>query len=175
MKRFFVLLFMLSTLLQAEISQEQIAMLQTIRDVARTIPDKHGETYENTLSAICLTESSAGINVIGDFKKGTDITKASLGPMQIQVSTVRHVARNVKSLRWLNQKSDKQIANLLLTDLKLSAAIAAHYIVLLKNRRNDYMKTISGYNGGMENWTYVIKVMRHMKDVKALVKAGKLK
>jgi hypothetical protein len=37
------------------------------------------------------------------------------------------------------------------------------------------MKTVSGYNGGMENWPYVIRVMKHMKLVKSLVKSGALK
>jgi len=166
---------LLTTLLLAEITPQQLATLQVVRDVARTVPDKRGETYENTLSAICLTESSGGKNIIGDFQKGTDITKASLGPMQIQVATARFVAKNVEAIGWINEQSDRQIANLLLTDLKLSAEIAAHYIVMLRNQRRDYVKTISGYNGGMENWPYVVKVMKHMKEVRALVKSGVLK
>lgn len=175
MKQLVVLLFLLTTLLHAEITPQQIATLQTVRDIARTVPDRFGETYENTLSAICLTESSGGKNIIGDFTKGTDITKASLGPMQIQVSTARYVAGNVESLGWLLKLSDKQIANLLLTDLKLSAEIAANYIVMLKHQRKDYLKVISGYNGGMENWPYIVKVMKQMKEVRALVKSGVLK
>lgn len=175
MKQFFTLLFFLTSLLDAALTPEQISTLQTVRDVARTIPDRSGETYENTLSAICLTESSAGKHIIGDFHKGTKITKASLGPMQIQVATARYIANRVDTLKWLDKQTDREIANLLLTDLKLSASIAAHYIVLLKNRRHDYVKTISGYNGGMENWPYVIRVMKHMKLVKALVKSGTLK
>jgi hypothetical protein len=170
-----ILLFITSGLLKAGVSQAQLATLQTVRDVARTVPDKWGETYENTLSAICITESSAGKNIIGDFRSGIDITKASLGPMQIQVATARYVAKRTDALAWLQKRTDKQIANLLLTDLKLSASIAAHYIVILKNRRHDYMKSVSGYNGGMENWPYFIRVMKHMKLVKSLVKSGALK
>ena len=175
MKRFLLFLFTATALLQAAVTPSQLSTLQTVRDVARTVPDNWGETYENTLSAICLTESSAGKNIIGDFHKGTKITKASLGPMQIQVATARYVARRVDALKWLDTRSDKQIANLLLTDLKLSAEIAAHYIVILKNRRHDYMMSVSGYNGGMENWPYFIRVMKNMKLVKALVASGALK
>ena len=176
MKRFFILILIASAaLLQAAVTPEQLATLQTVRDIARTVPDGVGETYEDTLSAICLTESSAGKNIIGDFRPGTKITKASLGPMQIQVATARYVARRVDPLAWLEKRTDRQIANLLLTDLKLSASIAAHYLVILKNRRHDYMKAVSGYNGGMENWPYFIRVMKHMKLVKSLVKSGALK
>ena len=95
--------------------------------------------------------------------------------MQIQVATARYVAENVETLKWLNKHSDKQIANLLLTDLKLSAEIAANYFVILKNRRQDYMKSVSGYNGSLENWPYFVRVMNQMKLVKALVKSGTLK
>jgi len=166
---------MTSNLLKAGVTPGQLSTLQTVRDIARTVADDSGETYENTLSAICLTESSAGKNIIGDFRSGTDITKASLGAMQIQVATARYVARRVDPLAWLDKRSDKQIANLLLTDLRLSAEIAAHYVVILKNRRHDYMKSVSGYNGGMENWPYFIRVMEQMKLVKTLVKSGALK
>ncbi|HFU74483.1 MAG TPA: hypothetical protein ENK65_02910, partial [Helicobacteraceae bacterium] len=62
-------------------SPEQLRILQDVRDVARTISDNNGVTYEDTISAICLTESSAGKNVIGDFKPNIVITRASLGVM----------------------------------------------------------------------------------------------
>jgi len=169
------LFFITSALLWGGLTPHQLKTLQTVRDIARTVPDSAGETYENTLSAICLTESSAGRNIVGDIHKGIDITKASLGAMQVQVATARYVAGRVPSLAWLKKRSDKQIADLLLTDLRLSAEIAAHYLVILKNRRHDYTKTVSGYNGGMENWPYVTRVMRHMKLVKQLVASGELK
>ncbi|WP_345969586.1 MULTISPECIES: hypothetical protein [Sulfurimonas] len=174
MKRLLILFYATTEFVRAALTPEQLSTLQTVRDVARSIPDRSGETYENTLSAICLTESSAGRNIIGDFRKGVDITKASLGPMQVQVATARYVAARVKTLAWLKASSDMQIANLLLTDLKLSAGIAAHYLVILKNRRHDYMKSVSGYNGGMVNWPYFQRVMNHMKLVKRLVASGAL-
>lgn len=165
----------MATAAYSAVTPEQIATLQTVRDVARTIPDDSGETYENTLSAICLTESSAGRNIIGDFRAGVDITKASLGAMQVQVATARYVGGRVEALKWLEKRTDKQIANRLLTDLTLSTQIAAHYLVILKNRRHDYMKAVSGYNGGIENWPYFIRVMNNMKLVKHLIKTGELK
>ncbi|MDX1296189.1 MAG: hypothetical protein R3302_07975, partial [Sulfurimonadaceae bacterium] len=147
---------------------------QTVRDVARTIPDQSGETYENTLSAICLTESSAGKNLIGDFKSGIMITKASLGVLQIQVATARYVSERVPSLTWVAKLTDAQIANKLLSDIELSARIAANYLVILKHRRGKYMNMVSGYNGGMTNRPYYNRVMKNMELVKKLLESGRI-
>jgi hypothetical protein len=156
------------------VSEEQLKTLQIVRDVARQIPDSHGETYENTLSAICLTESSAGRDLIGDFKKNTSITKASLGAMQIQVATAKYVANHVQSLSWLIDRTDAYIANQLVTNLKLSVQIAAHYLVILKERRGVYFNVVSGYNGGYTNHRYFAKVMHNMKLVKKWVHEDRL-
>jgi len=156
------------------VSKEQLKVLQSVRDVAKTISDPSGETYENTLSAICLTESSAGRDLIGDFNKGTPITKASLGVMQIQVSTARYVSEKSEELEWLKYISDAQLANKLISDIKLSVQIAASYILLLKQQRNIYFNVVSGYNGGMNNHRYYNKVMKNMKLVKKLLKQGKI-
>ena len=156
------------------VTDEQLHVLQTVRDVARSIPDKSGETYEDTLSAICLTESSAGKNLIGDFKSNVMITKASLGVLQIQVATARHVSKRVPSLQWLLDLNDAQIANKLLSDIELSARIAAHYLVMLKNERGKFFNMVSGYNGGMTNRPYFDRVMKNMELVKKLLKSGHL-
>ena len=156
------------------LSSEQLKVLQTVRDVARTIPDYTGETYENTLAAICLTESSAGKNIIGDFKKGIVITKASLGTMQIQVATARYVAKRIHSLAWIDKLSDAQIANKLLTDVKTSAQVSAYYLTLLKKSRKHYFNMVSGYNGGMVNNPYYKRVMKNMKLLNKYLKNGQL-
>lgn len=168
-----MLLFSLS-LFADPMTPKQLHVLQTVRDVAKTIPDKNGRTYEDTVSAICITESSAGKNTIGDFRHKKSFTKASLGPMQIRVATARHVSQNVKKLRWLNQLNDVQLAARLLGDVRLSAKVATHYLVLLQNERLDRFNAISGYNGGLVNHTYYNRVMKNMNLVNHLVSAGKL-
>lgn len=170
---YIMLLFSLS-LFADPMTPKQLHVLQTVRDVAKTIPDKNGRTYEDTVSAICITESSAGKNTIGDFRHKKSFTKASLGPMQIRVATARHVSQNVKKLRWLNQLNDVQLAARLLGDVRLSAKVATHYLVLLQNERLDRFNAISGYNGGLVNHTYYNRVMKNMNLVNHLVSAGKL-
>lgn len=156
------------------LSQKQIDTLQAVRDVAKTIPDKKGETFENTLSAICLTESSGGINMIGDFKKGTSVTKASIGAMQIQTRTARFMATTYKELNWINKMSDIKIVNRLIRDIEFSAIIAAYYMKWLSDYRKTYYSAVSGYNGGLSNWKYYKRVKRNMITVKGLVKKGTL-
>lgn len=153
---------------------EQLRILQDVRDVARTVSDNNGHTYEDTVSAICLTESSAGKNIIGDFKSNVVITRASLGVMQVQVATARYLSNKITALAWLKQLSNAQIANKLLSDVELSARISAHYIVFLINHRKDYFKAVSGYNGGMVNHPYYARVMKNMKLIKKLKQHGKL-
>ena len=167
--------FLLITSSLFALSKKQIDTLQTIRDIAKVIPDKKGETFEDTLSAICLTESSGGINMIGDFKKGTSVTKASLGAMQIQNGTARFMARTYKKLNWINKMSDFKIANKLIGDTEFSAIIAAYYMKWLSDYRKTYYSAVSGYNGGLDNWKYYKKVKENMVIVRKLVKKGKLK
>jgi len=157
-----------------KMTDKQLNVLQTVRDVAKSIPDKHGKTYENTVSAICITESSAGKNTIGDFHNKKSITKASLGPMQVRVSTARHVSQSVKNLSWLNKLSDIQLAARLLGDTRLSAKVATYYVVLLHNSRGNSFNAVSGYNGGMVNHKYYNKIMKNKAVIAQLVAHGKL-
>lgn len=173
MIRLFILL-LLSSSLHAKITPEQLVTLQSVRDAAKKIPDYRGTTYENTLSAICLTESSAGVHVVGDIKRGKSLIKASLGAMQIKVSTAKHIAKLTPSLHYLLKFSDQKIATILLTDLKTSVTIAAHYLVRLKKSRKKYFHMISGYNGGWDNKPYYSRVMKNYRTVAMLVKKGHL-
>lgn len=157
-----------------KMTAKQLHVLQTIRDVAKSIPDKHGTTYENTLSAICITESDAGEALVGDYHHKKSITKASLGAMQIRVNTARHVSQYVKNLHWINKLTDIQIAARLLGDTRLSAKIATHYLVLLHEQRSNSFHAVSGYNGGMNNHPYYNRVMKNMAVVDRLVSSGKL-
>ena len=169
-----LLLLGVGKLLCADISKKQLDTLQMVRDVARTISDNKGETYENTLSAICLTESSGGVHILGDLKKGNDITKASLGAMQIQLRTAKHIAKLTPSLGHLLKLSDKKLATLLLTDVKTSTKIAAHLLVRLKHSRKKYFNMVSGYNGGYSNAPYYARVKKNLHLVYKLVKQNLL-
>ena len=165
-------LLVIAKIIYADISEKQLETLQIVRDVARTISDNSGETYENTLSAICITESSAGVHLLGDVKEGTDITKASLGAMQIQLRTAKHIAKLTPSLNYLLKLSDEKLATLLLTDVRTSTKIAAHLLVRLKHSRKHYFNMVSGYNGGYSNAPYYARVKKNLELVYKLVKKG---
>ncbi|KIM10528.1 MAG: hypothetical protein KU37_09480 [Sulfuricurvum sp. PC08-66] len=170
--RFFISFWMFFAFAFAALSPMQLATLQAVRDEARQILDDRGESYENTLSAICLTESSAGAQLLGDFDQ--TLKKASLGPMQIRLSTARHVAKLTPSLNYLLAYSDQKLATVLLTNIKISTQIAAHYLVRLRNHRKSYRRAIGGYNGGWENNTYYKRVMENYRFVETLVANGQL-
>ncbi|MDP3266814.1 MAG: transglycosylase SLT domain-containing protein [Sulfuricurvum sp.] len=157
-----------------KMSPKQLHVLQTVRDIAKSIPDKHGTTYENTISAICITESDAGDNLVGDYHNKKSITKASLGAMQIRVQTARHVSQYIPKLSWISKLSDIQIAARLLGDVRLSAKVATYYVVLLHEQRSNSFHAVSGYNGGMNNHPYYNRVMKNMAVVDRLVSSGKL-
>jgi hypothetical protein len=172
--RFLLLLCITASIYAKGISPEQLSTLQSVRDTAKKIPDYKGITYENTLSAICLTESSAGVHLLGDMKKGKSITNASLGPMQIKVQTAKYIAKLTPSLKYLLKYTDEKIATILLTDITTSVKIAAHYLVRLKKSRKKYYYMVSGYNGGWRNKPYYSRVMKNYRTVSMLVKKGHL-
>ena len=169
-----LLLFSLNLFAMDKFSDDQLQTLDTVRKIAKQTPDANGKTYEDTMSAICLTESSAGANIIGDFQKNIPITKASLGIMQVQVQTARYVAQEIKELHWISKLNDSQIANRLLSDPVFSAKVATNYFILLKKSRKDYMKSISGYNGGIINKPYYDRVLKSLDIIKELKEAKKI-
>jgi len=69
-------------------------------------------------------------------------------------------------------KKDLLIAQLLLTDIKFSAIIAVHYLILNyeeardRNMWNPWLKAISRYNGGWYNKRYIRRVIRNMNIVR---------
>jgi len=153
----------------------QLSVIKQVREIAKNVPNKKGETFEDTLSAICLTESSAGMKLIGDFKKHRNIRKASLGIMQIQVDTAKFVASEYKQLHWILKLKDKDLINRLLIDTKFSATIAAYYIKWLSDRTKKYYNLISKYTGIKSNKRYYRNVMKNMKFVKNLKYQGIIK
>ena len=175
MKFFFLTLIFFSSLTKlSAYTQKQLEILQTVRNVARTIPDKKGETYENTMSAICLVESSAGKYLIGDFREGVKVTRASLGILQVQVPTAKYVISKTPSLFYLKKYNDFQLANLLLTNIVVATKIATNYLVMLIESRPTYYNGVSGYNGGFRNIKYFNRVKTQLKRVYKLIKQNKL-
>ena len=172
MKRIFILfcIFLVTNLMA--LHEHQLTILKQVREVAKNLPNKKGETFEDTLSAICLTESSAGLKLIGDFKKHRNIRRASLGIMQIQVDTARFVSSQYKSLKWVLKLNDRDLINKLLLDTKFSANIAAHYIRWLSDRTKRYYNMVSKYTGIKSNRGYYNRVMRNIKIVRNLKHKG---
>jgi len=64
-----ILIFAASALQATVFKPEQIDTLALVKDIALRYPDKSGETFAKTAMAICLTETSAGVFKVGDWKR----------------------------------------------------------------------------------------------------------
>lgn len=161
--------FLLFVSLEAKattLSQTQIKNLNLVKEVAKTLPNKKGETFENTAMAICLVETNCGLHKIGDLKKDhADIKKASLGIMQVRLQTAKFVAQK-RNLPDVLSLSDNELVNKLLNDDKFNVKVAINYIIYINDRTENYFQTISRYNGGSKNYPYVSRVMKRLKFVK---------
>lgn len=170
MKVIFFLSFYFICFLHAELlSDIQKQNLQTVREIALKYSDKKGETFPNTIASICMTESSCMINKISDIEIQEGKMYASLGAMQIRIPTARYLSSIFpKKLKQIHSLTDSQLRIKLLKDIKLSAKIASLYIVHLSNTRKNYFKTVSGYNGGMQNRPYYNRVIKWNIKLKKL-------
>ncbi|MEA3289735.1 MAG: transglycosylase SLT domain-containing protein [Campylobacterota bacterium] len=170
MRLFFVsILITIPLFSKVKLNDHQLKTLNTVRDIALKYTDKRGESFPNTIAAICMTESSGGINNLGDLDKKNGKYYSSLGAMQIRVPTARYISSLYpKKLKSIHAITDRQLRIKLVSDLKLSAKIASLYIVHLSNTRKNYFQTISGYNGGLKNRKYYNRVMKWNKILKDL-------
>ncbi|HIP46804.1 MAG TPA: hypothetical protein EYG95_04520, partial [Campylobacterales bacterium] len=86
--KIFTLIMIVLTPIMIEASaldMRQILTLKTVKNIALQYPNKKGETFEETMMAICMAETSGGKINYGDkqlLKKG--IKKGSYGVMQVR-------------------------------------------------------------------------------------------
>lgn len=168
-----LLLFTLNLFANDKLSKDQLSTLNDIRDIAIQIKDVNGQSYEDTLCAICLTESSADQRKVKNYSKQTSLQKSSFGIMQMRLQTVRFIASKIPNMKSIKQLSDHQLAQKLIDDPKFSATMATHFFIYLQNTRKNYMQSVSGYNGGTINKPYYEKVMKNLEIVKSLEKENK--
>jgi hypothetical protein len=159
-----MLLVLLGTLLNAKaLDLRQIFTLKTVKNVALNHPNKKGETFEKTMMAICMTETSCGRENFGDkqlLKKG--IKKASYGVMQVRLETARFVAK-VHNLFDVKLMSDVELIEKMMHNSAFNAKIAVLYIVWLSDHSKSYFEMVSRYNGGKVNHPYYNRVQKNMR------------
>lgn len=149
------------------LDMRQILTLKTVKNVALRYPNKKGQTFEDTMMAICMAETSGGKVNYGDkqlLKKG--IKKGSYGVMQVRLETARFVA---KSFHLLDVKmmSDTQLIEKMMHESPFNAKIATLYIVWLSEHSKSYFEMVSRYNGGKINHPYFNKIQHYLKLLKS--------
>jgi len=152
------------------LDMRQILTLKTVKNIALQYPNKKGETFEETMMAICMAETSGGKINYGDkqlLKKG--IKKGSYGVMQVRLGTARFVAKSFKLLD-VQMMSDVTLIKKMMHESAFNAKIATLYIVWLSEHSKSYFEMVSRYNGGKVNHPYFNKI----KKFKAFLKRYKL-
>jgi len=160
--RYLILLIMMTIMIEAkDLSMKQILTLKTVKNIALQYPNKRGETFEETMMAICMAETNGGSVNYGDkqlFKKG--IKKGSYGVMQVRLSTARFVAKNFHLFDVLVM-SDVELIKKMMDESTFNAKIATLYVVWLSEHSNSYFEMVSRYNGGKVNYPYYHKIVKY--------------
>jgi len=165
------------------VSAEQEKIMQESYNIGKQIVAKDGTSFEWTLTAIGLTESSAGKNIIGDEHHTKKLVKASLGVYQIRLATAKEIIKKDKLMNKYYAyllEDENRLATLLLTNSKFSGSLAATYLKMMYNRGlkkhlwNPHFYAVSKYNGGAHNKTYYNRVMNNLKTIRRLKVIRKL-
>ena len=158
---------------------DQENVIKSGYNIGKQIKAKDGMTFENTTASISITESSAGLNIIGDEHHSKKLRLASLGAYQIRLVTAKEIITKDKQMNkyygyLLQPNRENHLITLLLTNIEFSAMIAATYIKMNYNRAlknghgNPLYYAISKYNGGSRNTPYYKRVIKNMKISKTV-------
>jgi hypothetical protein len=148
------------------LDMRQILTLKTVKNIALQYPNKKGQTFENTMMAICMAETQGGKVNYGDkqlLRKG--IKKASYGIMQVRLATARFVAKKFHLLE-ASLLNDIELIKKMMHDNAFNAKIATLYIVWLSEHSKSYFEMVSRYNGGKVNHPYFNKITKYMAYLK---------
>ena len=107
--------------------------------------------FPSTIVAIAFTESSCGVNILGDDGN-------SLGIMQMQVRTAKWIDKALVKV------PKRRLKTVLLLSPRLGIRLASKLFERLR-KRYGYFGAISRYNGGSRNWAYYNKVMKVKEDL----------
>ena len=162
-----IMIVLLPIIIEAKaLDMKQILTLKTVKNIALQYPNKEGKTFEKTMMAICMAETSAGKVKYGDkqlLKKG--LKKGSYGVMQVRLETARFVAKAFHLLD-IRLMSDVGLIKKLMHESAFNAKIATLYIVWLSEHSQSYFEMVSRYNGGKANQPYFQKIQKYVNYLK---------
>lgn len=162
-------ILLLTSINALPVSKKQFDTYKEVVYISSKYKDNEGYIYPSVMASICLTESSLGKHIIGDLAKNDpDITKGSLGIMQVRVDTAKFVGTISKEFSFISKMSDLEIAKKLLSDNTFNIGVATTYFIYNKNRHKTIFRAISTYNGGLKNMRYVKAVFNNLKLIKKI-------
>ena len=140
-----------------DLEPRQEACIETAYRIGKEIY-LYGDTWGETAASIAYQESHCGRDkfrtngvVVGDINsKGKP---RSLGVMQVQVPTARHVGRmfpHVFQYKYGDRiPTDEELTIDLLVDMEFNIRVGVHYFAwLLEYRNGDWNKAVLSYNRG---------------------------
>jgi len=127
----------------------------------------NGESYEKTLAAIALVESSLGRDRIGDHGNTFGLTHFSL-------DRAREIIDASAYLNGLKETSDDQLKNILQTNDEVNMILCGLNFKLNFARFKSYVKAIKAHNGYIpgkfNNKVYYEKIINAIRVIKKLKK-----
>jgi len=155
MKRLVLIFLLVSGSLFAKVYLTA-TQLKTKQLILRIAP--HYTKYSYTILAISMAESSLGLHVLGDDGN-------SIGITQLQVATIRYIAKKDKTLGFLLQYSNAQLTTFILKNDNLAVIITCKLFEYYR-KKYGYFQAISRYNGGTKNIRYYNKVVNWRTKLK---------
>ena len=178
------LLILILPFLLFGISESQLQILQMAYNIGKSTVADDGMTFEQTAASIALVESSAGLRLIGDQGINGKLRNASMGVMQVRLSTAKEVIKKDQRMnKYFSHllHSDQKLISMLLGNHRFNLLISLTYLrmqydyALLLGYPKPYFRAISRYNGGNYNTLYFNRVIKARRLVQKLITNGTLK
>ena len=136
--------------------------------------------FPETIQAIALQESSAGVAKIGDLS--LPVGKRSYGIMQIKVAAVRYVMKQYPEMKHYFGKDasvkissilDEDIIVLLITNDRANIDFGTKFFHLLDKKTNNWSEAVTAYNQGLsglksinnpKNFQYTKNIISNIKS-----------
>ena len=163
-----------STHKSLKLTEQDLTNLQHIQEIALQYPTDDNTTFEHTLLAIFLTETTLGRSSEKQMNKKPGHNR-SVGYFQIKPKSAKEIITK-QNLTQYQDLTLQQIKQKLITDFDFQVTIATNHLVYHYNRAlqefthlNPTRAAISKYNGGWHNPNYINRVRQNQIIITYLI------
>ena len=163
-----------STHKSLRLTEQDLTNLQHIQEIALQYPTDDNTTFEHTLLAIFLTETTLGRSSEKQMNQKSGHNR-SVGYFQIKPKSAKEIITK-QNLTQYQDLTLQQIKQKLITDFDFQVTIATNHLVYHYNRAlqefthlNPTRAAISKYNGGWHNPNYINRVRQNQIIITYLI------